>query len=163
MIGCLGIGNMFQSNQAVAIFTDITGGDASLFAGRGWLLGLLLAVVVALVIIGGIKSIASTTVRLVPSMALLYVTLALLVIGLNADRLPAAIAAIWQGAFTPDGVAGGALGALVIGFRRAVFSNEAGLGAAPRSRMPRRARSSRRAKVSWPCSNRSSTRWSSAR
>ena len=130
VIGCLGIGNMFQSNQAVAIFTDITGGDASLFAGRGWLLGLLLAVVVALVIIGGIKSIASTTVRLVPSMALLYVTLALLVIGLNADRLPAAIAAIWQGAFTPDGVAGGALGALVIGFRRAVFSNEAGLGSA---------------------------------
>ena len=130
VVGCLGIGNMFQSNQAAAIFIDITGADASVFAGRGWLIGLLLAAVVALVIIGGIKSIASTTVRLVPAMALLYVALALLVIALNADRLPAAIAAIWQGAFTSTGMTGGALGALIIGFRRAVFSNEAGLGSA---------------------------------
>ena len=130
VVGCLGIGNMFQSNQAAAIFIDITGADASVFAGRGWLIGLLLAAVVALVIIGGIKSIASTTVRLVPAMALLYLALALLVIGLNAGRLPAAVAAIWQGAFTSSGVAGGALGALIIGFRRAVFSNEAGLGSA---------------------------------
>ncbi len=130
VLGCLGIGNMFQSNQAAAILIDITGAEASLFAGRGWLIGVLLAGVVALVIIGGIKSIASTTVRLVPAMALLYVALALLVIGLNADRLPAALAAIWQGAFTSTGMAGGALGALVIGFRRAAFSNEAGLGSA---------------------------------
>ena len=69
VVGCLGIGNMFQSNQAAAIFIDITGADASVFAGRGWLIGLLLAAVVALVIIGGIKSIASTTVKLVPAMA----------------------------------------------------------------------------------------------
>ena len=130
VLGCLGIGNMFQSNQAAAIFIDITGGDGSVFTGRGWLLGLILAAVVALVIIGGIRSIARTTVRLVPAMALLYVSLAVLVIGLNADRLPGAIAAIWHGAFTPTGVTGGALGALVIGFRRAVFSNEAGLGSA---------------------------------
>ena len=130
VFGCLGIGNMFQSNQAAAIFIDITGADASVFAGRGWLIGLLLAGIVALVIIGGIRSIARTTVRLVPTMALLYVTLALLTIALNADRLPAAIAAIWNGAFTTQGMAGGGLGALVIGFRRAVFSNEAGLGSA---------------------------------
>ena len=130
VLGCLGIGNMFQSNQAAAMLIEITGAEASFFAGRGWLLGLLLASVVALVIISGIRSIASTTVRLVPAMALLYVALALLVIGLNAGRLPAAIGAIWQGAFTATGVAGGALGALVIGFRRAVFSNEAGLGSA---------------------------------
>ena len=128
--GCLGIGNMFQSNQAAAILIDITGGGASPLAGRGWLIGLLLAGAVALVILGGIRTISGTTVRLVPAMALLYVTMAMLVIGLNADRLPAAFAAIWQGAFTPDGVAGGALGALVIGFRRAVFSNEAGIGSA---------------------------------
>ena len=130
VLGCLGIGNMFQSNQAAAILTDITGAEASLLAGRGWLVGLLLAGAVALVILGGIRTIASTTVRLVPAMALLYVALALLVIGLNADRLPGAVAAIWQGAFTSTGMAGGALGALVIGFRRAVFSNEAGLGSA---------------------------------
>ena len=102
----------------------------SFFAGRGWLFGLFLAAVVALVIIGGIQSIARTTVKLVPTMALLYVSLALLTIVLNADRLPGAIAAIWNGAFTSEGMAGGGLGALVIGFRRAVFSNEAGLGSA---------------------------------
>ena len=130
VLGCLGIGNMFQSNQAAAILTDITGAEASVLAGRGWLIGLLLAGAVALVIVGGIRTIASTTVRLVPVMALLYVALALLVIGLNAGRLPGAVAAIWQGAFTSTGMAGGALGALVIGFRRAVFSNEAGLGSA---------------------------------
>ncbi len=130
VIGCLGIGNMFQSNQAAAIFIDITGADASVFAGRGWLIGLVQAGLVALVTIGGIKTIANTTVRLVPTMAVLYLALAILTIGLNADRLPAAFAAIWQGAFTSEGMAGGALGALVIGFRRAVFSNEAGLGSA---------------------------------
>ena len=130
VFGCLGIGNMFQSNQAAAIFIDITGGDASLFAGRGWLIGLGLAGAVALVIIGGIQSIARTTVRLVPAMALLYLTLAALTIALNAERLPGAIAAIWNGAFTPSGATGGVMGALIIGFRRAVFSNEAGLGSA---------------------------------
>ena len=130
VLGCLGIGNMFQSNQAAAILTDISGAEASVFTGRGWLIGLLLAGAVGLVIIGGIRTIARTTVRLVPAMALLYVALALLVVGLNAGRLPAAAAAIWQGAFTSTGMAGGALGALVIGFRRAVFSNEAGLGSA---------------------------------
>ena len=130
VLGCLGIGNMFQSNQAAAIIADVTGADAGPLAGRDWLIGLLLAGAVALVIIGGIRSIASATVRLVPAMALLYVTLALLALVLNAGRLPGAIAAIVQGAFTPTGVAGGALGVLIIGFRRAVFSNEAGLGSA---------------------------------
>ena len=81
VFGCLGIGNMFQSNQAAAIFIDITGADTSLLAGRGWLIGLVLAGAVALVIIGGIQSIARTTVRLVPAMALLYLILAALIIG----------------------------------------------------------------------------------
>ena len=130
VFGCLGIGNMFQSNQAAAIFIDMTGAEAGFFAGRGWLIGLLLAALVALVIIGGIRSIARTTVKLVPTMGVLYVALAVLTIGLNLDRLPGAIAAIWNGAFTSAGMAGGGLGALVIGFRRAVFSNEAGLGSA---------------------------------
>ena len=130
VVGCLGIGNMFQSNQATAMFVDLTGGAASPFAERTWLVGLGLAGLVAVVIIGGIRSIAGATVRLVPAMALLYVALALLVLVLQADRLPAAAAAIWRGAFAPEGVAGGMLGALVIGFRRAAFSNEAGLGSA---------------------------------
>ncbi len=130
MVGCLGIGNMFQSNQAAALFIDVTGGETGFFGDKAWLIGLLLAGLVALVIVGGIRSIARTTVRLVPSMALLYVTLALAVLALNAREIPDALASIWHGAFAPEGVAGGALGALVIGFRRAAFSNEAGLGSA---------------------------------
>ncbi|MCY4076357.1 MAG: alanine/glycine:cation symporter family protein [Acidobacteria bacterium] len=130
MVGCLGIGNMFQSNQAAALFIDVTGGETGFFGDKAWLIGLLLAGLVALVIVGGIRSIARTTVRLVPSMALLYVTLALAILVLNAREIPDALASIWHGAFAPEGVAGGALGALVIGFRRAAFSNEAGLGSA---------------------------------
>ena len=132
VIGCLGIGNMFQSNQAAAIVADITldlTGSAFL-ADRDWLIGLALSAVVFLVIVGGIKSIAEVTVRLVPSMALLYIAAALLILALNAERVPAALAAIWHGAFAPEGIAGGALGVLVLGFKRAVFSNEAGLGSA---------------------------------
>ncbi|MEM1230967.1 MAG: alanine/glycine:cation symporter family protein [Pseudomonadota bacterium] len=127
VIGCLGIGNMFQSNQAAAIFVDVSGG---LFADRTWLIGLGMAVLVGIVIIGGIRSIAATTSRLVPFMALLYVLFALAIIVLNAERVPAAVQAIVSGAFATDSVAGGLLGVMIIGFRRAVFSNEAGLGSA---------------------------------
>jgi AGCS family alanine or glycine:cation symporter len=130
VIGCLGIGNMFQSNQAAAIFIDVSGGDASSFQDKAWLLGLIMAGAVGLVIIGGIRSIARTTSRLVPGMALLYVISALAIIAINAAELPAAFAAIWAGAFSPEGIAGGLIGVMIIGFRRAVFSNEAGLGSA---------------------------------
>ncbi len=130
VFGCLGIGNMFQSNQATAILTDVTGGEASIFAGRAYLAGLLLAAAVGLVIVGGIRTIATTTARLVPAMALLYVISAATIIALNADAVPAALGAIWHGAFAPQGVAGGAVGVMIMGFRRAVFSNEAGLGSA---------------------------------
>ena len=130
VVGCLGIGNMFQSNQAAAILVNVTGADNSWFAGQTWIIGLILAVAVGVVIIGGIRSIAATTSKLVPGMALLYVLVALLVIALNYDKLPAAFTAIWQGAFNPEGVAGGMIGVMIIGFRRAVFSNEAGLGSA---------------------------------
>ena len=127
VIGCLGIGNMFQSNQAAAIFVDVSGGW---FANQTWVLGLALAALVGLVIVGGIQSIATTTARLVPGMALLYVIFAVLIIGLNAERVPAAFAAIVDGAFDAKSVGGGLLGVMIIGFRRAVFSNEAGLGSA---------------------------------
>ncbi len=130
VVGCLGIGNMFQSNQAASILVDVTGGDASWFADQVWVLGLILAIAVGVVIIGGIKSIAATTSKLVPGMALLYVLAALAVILINADKVPGAFVAIWEGAFNPQGVAGGMIGVMIIGFRRAVFSNEAGLGSA---------------------------------
>ncbi|MDZ7668882.1 MAG: alanine/glycine:cation symporter family protein [Gammaproteobacteria bacterium] len=130
VVGCLGIGNMFQSNQAAAIFIEVTGGASSYFADKTWLLGLTLAGAVALVIIGGIRTIATTTAKLVPGMALLYVVSAITVIVINADAVPGAFTAIWHGAFNPQGVAGGAVGVMIMGFRRAVFSNEAGLGSA---------------------------------
>lgn len=130
VVGCLGIGNMFQSNQAASIIVDVTGGPGSFFAGQTWLIGLILAVAVGLVIIGGIKSIANTTARLVPGMALLYVLLATTVILLNYEAIPGAFVSIWQGAFNPQGISGGLIGVMIIGFQRAVFSNEAGLGSA---------------------------------
>ena len=130
VIGCLGIGNMFQSNQAAAIFITVTGAEQSPFMGKAWLLGLAMAIVVAIVIFGGIKSIARVTEKLVPFMAVLYSVAAIVIIAFNADKLIWAFGAIWQGAFSPDGVTGGIIGVIVIGFRRAVFSNEAGLGSA---------------------------------
>jgi AGCS family alanine or glycine:cation symporter len=126
-IGALGIGNMFQSNQAYVQLNTVAGGALD---GYGWLVGLILAVVVFMVIIGGIKSIARVTEKVVPFMAIFYCLFALIVIFMNYDSLPQAIANIFTGAFTGEGVTGGALGAMIIGFQRAVFSNEAGIGSA---------------------------------
>ncbi len=126
-IGALGIGNMFQSNQAYVQLNTVAGGALD---GLGWLVGLALAGVVFAVIVGGIKSIARVTEKIVPFMAVLYCTFAIIVIFMNIEHLPAAIGNIFAGAFTSEGVAGGALGALIIGFQRAVFSNEAGIGSA---------------------------------
>lgn len=130
VVGCLGIGNMFQVNQAAAILIDVTGSSNSFFYDKAWILGLVMAVVVALVIVGGIKSIARTTSKLVPFMALLYVVLALVILALNFERLPTALGHIWHGAFALESIGGGLIGVMIIGFRRAVFSNEAGLGSA---------------------------------
>jgi len=128
VIGCLGIGCMFQANQAYVQFVNVTGGAESYFAARGWAFGTILAILTALVIVGGIKSIAKVTSRLVPFMALLYVGTALVVIGANISELPAAFGAIISNAFTPDGVTGGVVAIMILGFRRAAFSNEAGIG-----------------------------------
>ena len=131
VIGCLGIGNMFQSNQAYVQLLEVTGGQTeSPLVGYGWAVGLAMAVLVALIIIGGIKSIAKVTAKLVPFMIILYIIGALIVIAMNASELPGAFTAIMNGAFTMQGTAGGMLGVMIIGFQRAVFSNEAGLGSA---------------------------------
>lgn len=126
-IGALGIGNMFQSNQAYVQLNTVAGGALD---GLGWLVGLILAAVVFAVIIGGIKSIARVTEKVVPFMAIFYCLFAIIVILMNFESIPAAIGNIFTGAFTGEGVTGGALGALIIGFQRAVFSNEAGIGSA---------------------------------
>jgi alanine or glycine:cation symporter, AGCS family len=128
--GSLGAGNMFQSNQTFQQMLNVTGGSESLLAGRGWLFGLLMAVLVALVIIGGLKSIARVTGKLVPVMAILYVICSVYIIGANLGSIGPAFAAIVSGAFTPEAGYGGVIGVLIQGFRRAAFSNEAGVGSA---------------------------------
>ncbi len=130
IFGCLGGGNMFQANQAYVQFVNITGGDNSFFADKGWLFGLVFAIIVGIVIIGGIKSIAKVTEKVVPFMAVFYLTGALVVLAANADKIPAAIGSIISNAFSPGGVTGGFIGVLILGFQRAAFSNEAGIGSA---------------------------------
>lgn len=130
VIGCLGIGNMFQSNQAYMQFLNITGGEASLLYDRGWVFGLIMAVVVAAVIIGGIRSIAAVAGKIVPFMAVLYLVSAVVIIAMSAEHIPYAIGLILSEAFTTEGATGGMIGAMIVGFQRAVFSNEAGIGSA---------------------------------
>jgi len=128
--GSFGGGNMFQVNQAFQLVEHITGGNESFLHNRGWLFGLVMAVLVGIVIIGGIKKIAKVTDKIVPFMVVIYVAASLFVIFANYDVIGAAFAQIWNGAFSPEGIAGGAVGVLVQGFRRAAFSNEAGIGSA---------------------------------
>lgn len=127
LLGSVGIG-MFQANQAFVQFVAATGARDSFAVGQGWVFGLLLAISVAAVILGGIRVIARVTAGLVPAMAALYITMGLYVIGQNFDRLPDALFRIVSEAFTPTGAVGGMLGVIVLGFRRAAFSNEAGIG-----------------------------------
>ena len=130
VVGCLGIGNMFQSNQAFEQFVYATGGTDSYFTDKGWLFGLVIAGSVGFVIIGGLKAIARVTSKLVPFMASAYLVLAVMVLVLNSSKLPSAIYAIFTQAFNSDAITGGALGIMILGFQRAVFSNEAGIGSA---------------------------------
>jgi len=130
VIGCLGIGNMFQSNQAFEQFVFVTGGEASSFSESGLVFGLIIALLVGLVIIGGIKGIAKVTSRLVPFMGILYLLCGLLIIGMNYENILPALSSVIQNAFAPQAMGGGFIGVMILGFQRAVFSNEAGLGSA---------------------------------
>ncbi|MCU0762311.1 MAG: alanine:cation symporter family protein [Hydrogenophaga sp.] len=128
--GAIGGGNMFQANQSFQQVVGVTGGENSVLAGQGWLFGLVMAVLVGLVIIGGIRSIAKVTEKVVPFMALLYLSAGAIVLIVNADKILWAFGQIVGGAFSAEGVAGGVVGALIQGFKRAAFSNEAGIGSA---------------------------------
>ena len=121
---------MFQANQATAQIVAVTGGDDSPFAGLNWVIGLAFAILVGLVIIGGIRSIARVTEKLVPFMAVLYLTACVVVLAFNVDKIGGAFGDILAGAFSPEGITGGFVGVLIVGFQRAAFSNEAGIGSA---------------------------------
>ena len=124
--GSLGIGNMFQVNQTVEMLGTVSEG----FKTYNWVIGLLMAVVVAVVISGGIKRIGTVTAGIVPFMCGLYVLTSFLIILARITELPNLIANIISQAFIPEAMYGGFMGVLVQGVRRAAFSNEAGLGSA---------------------------------
>lgn len=128
VFGVIGSAGFFQTNQAYQQVLIATGGEASFLAGRAWLFAAIMIVAVGIVIVGGIRRIARVADKLVPAMALLYLAAGLTVIGTHLDQVPTALVKIVTGAFTPEGVQGGVLGAILIGFRRAAFSNEAGIG-----------------------------------
>ena len=125
--GSFGGGNMFQANQATQQLINMLDIDSG-FA--GFSIGIIIAILVGLVIIGGIKRIASVSEKIVPLMAVIYVGAGLIIIGINYEKIGWAISSIYHGAFTTTAVAGGLIGVMVQGFRRAVFSNEAGVGSA---------------------------------
>jgi len=122
--GALGGGNMFQANQAHAQLSGIIGDYP------GWITGIVFAAVVFAVIVGGIKSIANVTEKIVPLMGVIYVGAALIILIVEYDKIGWAFGQIFEGAFSGLGVAGGLVGALIQGFKRAAFSNEAGVGSA---------------------------------
>ena len=129
--GSLGGGNMFQANQAFQQIVEATGGETSPFYGKGWFGGTMFAIIVGFIIIGGIKSIGKVTERLVPFMGLVYVISCLLIILSNFDQIPDAVFKVFESAFSFDATTGGVLGSMIAGVKRAVFSNESGIGSAP--------------------------------
>jgi len=122
----IGGGNMFQANQAFQQFELIMPS----LQGYGAWFGIVVAILVGFVIIGGIKSIAKVTEKVVPFMAMFYILAAIIIIAIDFKELPKMFSLIYHGAFAPAAVKGGILGVLVVGFQRAAFSNEAGIGSA---------------------------------
>jgi AGCS family alanine or glycine:cation symporter len=125
--GSFGGGNAAQSNQATIVLKDLMGLQS---ASAGFIIGVILAVLVGIIIIGGIKRIASVTEKVVPLMAGLYMVACLYIIGSNITLVDDAFRQIFSEAFTPRASVGAMIGVLLIGFKRAAFSNEAGAGSA---------------------------------
>ncbi len=128
--GSFGGGNMVQVNQATQQLINVTGAENSFLYNQGWIFGLAMAILVGFIIIGGIKGIVKVTDKVVPLMVGVYVIAALVVIFGNFTLIPDALGKILSGAFTPEAGYGGMVGVLIMGFRRAAFSNEAGIGSA---------------------------------
>src|SRR5690554_177962 len=122
----MGGGNMFQANQSF----EILAGQFEFMEGKGFYFGLGLAALVGAVIIGGIESIGKVTGRVVPLMAAVYVISAFVVIGVNYENIGSAFSAIYNGAFNASALNGGVIGVLIVGFQRAAFSSESGIGSA---------------------------------
>ncbi len=126
--GSFGAGNMFQANQSYTQIIHVLGVEHSSVSGT--IFGVALAILVGLVIIGGIKRIGHVAGLLVPFMCVTYVLCGLLILILNSEHLIDGMKEIVRLAFTPNAALGGVAGAIVQGFKRAAFSNEAGIGSA---------------------------------
>jgi AGCS family alanine or glycine:cation symporter len=129
-LGAIGGGSLFQTNQVYQQAVNITGGDASMLIGKGWMVGVFMALIVGVVIIGGIKSIAAVAGRLVPAMAGIYMVAGFIVLASHYDAIPGAFVTIVSSAFSAEAGLGAFIGALLMGLQRACFSNEAGFGSA---------------------------------
>jgi AGCS family alanine or glycine:cation symporter len=125
--GSFGGGNMFQANQAAQQFGSMIGSND---LSTSLIFGIVMAVLVGIVIIGGIKRIGNITEKIVPFMVGIYFLAAIVILAANFSQIGSAFGQIWNGAFNPKGITGGLLGVLIIGFQRAAFSNEAGVGSA---------------------------------
>ena len=126
--GSFGGGNAAQSNQATIVLKELMGWEST---NAGAIIGVVLAILVGVIIIGGIKRIASVTEKVVPFMAVLYIAACLYIILSNFSLIDNAFALIFREAFNPQAIGvGGVIGVLLVGFRRAAFSNEAGAGSA---------------------------------
>ena len=123
--------NLFQINAMTAQITEVTGGENSFFAGQSWVLGLIVAIITYVTIIGGIKAIGKFTSKVTPVMCTLYVFSAFIICLINIGHVPHTIALIIKEAFKPQALTGGMFACMLWGFRRAMFANEAGLGTAP--------------------------------
>ena len=125
--GAIGGGILFQANQSVLLITD----TFSLLNDQSLLVSLVLATITGSVIIGGIQRIAVTAEKIVPIMSIIYISACLIIIISNFNLVPSSIVLMFKSAFNFNAAMGGALGALIQGFKRAAFSNEAGIGSAP--------------------------------
>ncbi|WP_344789493.1 alanine/glycine:cation symporter family protein [Postechiella marina] len=125
--GSFGGGNMFQANQAAQQFNTMIGANST---AAGVVFGIVMAITVGVVIIGGIKRIGSITEKVVPFMVGIYFLAAIVILVSHFSLIGDAFGQIFDGAFNAKGITGGVLGVLIIGFQRAAFSNEAGVGSA---------------------------------
>ena len=123
--------NLFQINAMTTQITEVTGGENSFFANQSWLLGLIVAIITYVTIIGGIKAIGKFTSKVTPVMCTLYVLSAFVICLCNIHHLPETIVLIVKEAFKPQAISGGMFACMLWGFRRAMFANESGLGTAP--------------------------------
>lgn len=134
VLGMIGVSPVFQANQMTQVIRDVVLIPSGVQAGlwTNLITGVLIAVVVGLVLFGGIRRIGKVTGRMVPIMVVLYIGLVLFILATNADQILPSFSLIFYDAFHADAVLGGAVGTLIItGVRRAAFSNEAGIGTAP--------------------------------